>query len=93
MNVCRSLAVAAALSVGLACPVFAQTNGDNGMNGNGAGSSNMGSSNMGMSSGDHSGTGGTMGTPATRNGTGPDMRPGKSDNPAGTPETPGNGQQ
>ena len=47
-----------------------------------------GSAGMNKSSMDNqnSGTGGTMGTPATQTGTGFGERPGKSNNPGSTPE-------
>lgn len=93
----------AALSLGLAGPVFAQTGGGSMSGGSSNGSMSGGSSGMSHNDGTDSapaggegaGTGSngaSMGTAATKHGTGPDMRPGKSDNPAGTPETAPNPQ-
>lgn len=72
----------AALSLGLAAPVLAQTSGGGSMSGGSSnGSMSGGSGNMDR----HSGTGGSMGTPATESGTGNDERPGKPT--SGAPQT------
>ena len=83
MFINKSLVIlAAALSFGLASPVFAQTSsGDTGAgNGMSKGAGN------GMSKSDtDSGPGATKGTPATEK-SGGNMRPGKSANPSGSPK-------
>lgn len=76
----------AASALGFAAPAFAQTSGGAAAGSSMSQSSNTDSAPQGAED-NGSAAGASMGTAATQHGNGPDMRPGKSDNPAGTPET------
>jgi hypothetical protein len=75
----------AALSLGLAAPAFAQTSGGS-MSGRTSMDKGGPTGSMDSHGASISGRGHTMGTPATEGGTGPNERPGKTDNPSGAPQ-------